>query len=325
MTGTKNLKVQTLRGIAIIAVVLIHTLPEKGNYQIFCRPFINFAVALFIFLSGYLTKIENNDWRRFYKRRIKRVLIPYIIWTIMYTLPHTDPKRLVSCLLTTNASHQLYYIFVYIQFVLLTPWIGKLAKSKYRWVGWFIAPMATILYKYIAIILNIAPPSYISTLWGISCLGWFTYYYLGLVLGNGIFHATAPKWTSLFILYVLSIILQIAEGYVWYYVFGINNCGTQIKLSSFITSTIFLTMSYLYISDDKIQFKSKVLQTLGDYSFGIYLSHILVIRLLRHFTSWYTTLPFFINSSIIIFTSLAIVYSGRLTCGKKISRWTGLE
>lgn len=49
----KNTKIQALRAIAIIAVVIIHT---WGS--IYIRPLVNFCVALFIFLSGYLTKIS---------------------------------------------------------------------------------------------------------------------------------------------------------------------------------------------------------------------------------------------------------------------------
>ena len=47
---------QVFRALVVIAVVMIHTTP-KGNCQVFCRPFVNFAVATFLFLSGYLTKL----------------------------------------------------------------------------------------------------------------------------------------------------------------------------------------------------------------------------------------------------------------------------
>ncbi len=57
----KNKEIQVLRAIAIIAVVLIHTAPTEGLYQVFIRPFINFSVPLFLFLSGYLTKSENDN------------------------------------------------------------------------------------------------------------------------------------------------------------------------------------------------------------------------------------------------------------------------
>ncbi|MBE6415576.1 MAG: acyltransferase [Akkermansiaceae bacterium] len=50
----KDANIQLLRALAIIAVVFIHTCPH-GMEQVIFRPFINFAVPLFLFLSGYLT------------------------------------------------------------------------------------------------------------------------------------------------------------------------------------------------------------------------------------------------------------------------------
>lgn len=47
-------RIQVIRGIAIIAVVLIHTCPY-GMIQVICRPMVNFCVATFSFLSGMLT------------------------------------------------------------------------------------------------------------------------------------------------------------------------------------------------------------------------------------------------------------------------------
>ena len=71
----KNSSIQILRALAIIAVVVIHSYPI-GIVGVFLRPFINFAVPMFIFLSGYLTKFEIGDYKTFAIKRIKRVLIP---------------------------------------------------------------------------------------------------------------------------------------------------------------------------------------------------------------------------------------------------------
>lgn len=145
----RNNKIQVLRGWAIIAVVLIHTCP-LGIYQVIFRPFINFAVATFFFLSGYLTKTENNDWGNFFKKRIYRVIIPYVIWTILYSVTSEwwNMSSIVWNLLTAKSAGMMYYILVYIQFVLLTPLFGKLAKSRYSWIGWFIAPVSVLIFKY---------------------------------------------------------------------------------------------------------------------------------------------------------------------------------
>ena len=63
--------IQILRGLAIIAVVLIHNAPV-GLLQVFVRPFLNFSVGLFLFLSGLLSNACN--WKPL--KRIKKVVIP---------------------------------------------------------------------------------------------------------------------------------------------------------------------------------------------------------------------------------------------------------
>ena len=50
----KDRYLQALRGLAISAVVLIHCLPQCAA-SVAIRPFLNFSVALFLFLSGVLT------------------------------------------------------------------------------------------------------------------------------------------------------------------------------------------------------------------------------------------------------------------------------
>lgn len=50
----KDRYLQALRGLAISAVVLIHCLPQCAA-SVAIRPFPNFSVALFLFLSGVLT------------------------------------------------------------------------------------------------------------------------------------------------------------------------------------------------------------------------------------------------------------------------------
>ena len=75
---SKNQKIQLLRGIAICAVVIIHSYPYN-LFGVYLRVFVNFAVSLFFFLSGYLTKLDNENWMQFWGKRIVRVTIPYLI------------------------------------------------------------------------------------------------------------------------------------------------------------------------------------------------------------------------------------------------------
>lgn len=303
---------------------MIHTTPGEA-WQVFCRPFINFSVATFLFLSGYLTKTENNNWIAFYRKRIFRVIIPYLIWTILYSLPAIKSngiESLIKNILTAKASVPLYYIFVYIQFVLLTPLLAKLAKSKYKLFGWLIAPTSILIFKYYSLFTGIDNNIFIEIFWSDSCLGWFTFYYLGLLLGNNLIKRNYSL-QSLIILYIISIFIQIIEGYVWF-LHGEVNCGTQLKLSSLLTSTLFLLCIHTILIKEEFNTKNKFLILLGDYSFGIYLCHMMIMKYSR-FIPFYNHMPYPINSVTITLISLTCCIIGYKILGKRISGWLGLR
>ena len=319
------------RGMAIIAVVMIHTTPA-GQWQIFCKPFINFAVAAFIFLSGYLTKTDNDNWLKFYTRRISRVLVPYIIWTVIYSIPDirsAGMSALVKNLLCANATTTLYYIFVYIQFALLTPLLGKLAKSPYRHLGWLIAPLSVILFKYIPVFGGIEQSKHIQLFWNDACLGWFTFYYLGLILGNRIIDRKFNIGNLAF-LYCASLLLQMAEGYLWYKT-DPAGCGSQLKLTAILSSSVFLLIIYCVLQrrapqgkPHNHQPKSRLLCFIGDYSFGIYLVHMLILKWLQTL-DFYNIIPYPINSIAVLALSVLFCCTCAAVFGKKTVRWLGLR
>lgn len=302
----KNQKIQLLRGLAIIAVVLIHTCPH-GIYLVIFRPFINFAVATFFFLSGYLTKTENDDWGKFYKKRIYRVVVPYVIWTILYTVTSEwwDVSTIVWNLVTAKSAGMMYYVLVYIQFVLLTPLLGKLGKSRYLWIGWLIAPVSVLIFKYYPLFFGGQLSPNLKLFFGNSCLGWFTFYYLGLLLGNSIIKVSYSR-AQLLKAYLIAIVLNMIEGYVWLKA-GDANCGTQLKLTSFLTSSIFIMMAYKYICSKRCLWENKWLIIIGNYSFGIYLSHMMFIKYLPS-VPLYANMPFVCNSAVILFLNMILLY-----------------
>ena len=289
----------------------------------FCKPIINFAVATFIFLSGYLTKTDNDNWLKFYVRRITRVLVPYIIWTVIYSIPDirsSGPWALVKNLVCANAATTLYYIFVYIQFVLLTPLLSKLAKSTYRHLGWLIAPLSVILFKYIPVFGNIQLGKHIQLFWNDACLGWFTFYYLGLILGNRIIDRQF-NIRNLAVLYCASLLLQMAEGYLWFTV-DPAGCGSQLKLSSILSSSIFMLIIYCVLNRGSNEPKRRLLYTIGDYSFGIYLVHMMILKAMEPLDFYYV-IPYPITSMIVLYVSLIFCYVCTAVMGKRVGQWLG--
>ncbi len=320
----KNWKIQLVRAIAIVCVVMIHT-SEDGLNQIYIRPILNMGVGLFLFLSGYLTSFDIKDKRAFYIKRIKKVLFPYIFWITVTALAKGEYKKLPLYYLTSNASAQFYYILVYIQLVLLTPIIIRLLCSKYKYIGWLITPVFSCLFIYLPIICGYEKSGIISEIYKDSCFGWFIYYYLGLALGN---ERIKPIGSNkvLIISYFISLLVQIGEGYIFFQ-FQPHNPGTQLKLSSYLSTSIIILLIYNYLNNNiELDLNNRIIKScilLGDCSFGIYLVHLLIIYGIKYFIPLYNKIPFCLNSVVIITISFICVAIGKKILGRRIKRIIG--
>ena len=303
-----------MRGLAVIAVVFIHNTPA-GLPQVFCRPFLNFCVGLFLFLSGMLSNAGN--WRPM--KRVIKVAIPYVIWTLIYVVLHNHndplqiPKTFIRQLITGQAAAMMYYVFVYCELTLLIPLIDKLARSKYRWLGFLISPIEILFMRTIPRLLGVGVNAYVEMIMGVSCIGWFIYFYLGYLLGNGLIgiRASTPKLITAL---VISVFLQIAEGYI-FYTAGVGNCGTQMKLSAVLTGCIFTVLVFRYTESENVP-EVKALFVLGECSFGIYFSHMAIMSLLNMIPHYSERVFYPANAIIALLASLCFVLAGKKIMGR---------
>ena len=323
MIKEKRNDIQFLRAIAIIAVICIHTCPI-GVAQVYIRPFINYAVALFVFLSGYLTKIENDNWLSFFRKRISRVLIPYCIWTVFYVITQsgtsiqsilTTPKHL----LLADAIVPLYYIPVYIGLVLITPLLSLLIKTKYRNAVWMISPFYKIIIFYLPLVFSFQYSSVITKLPALWFMDWLIYYFLGIILGN---HLCSSKFNIklMISLFVFSLILQSIEGHILYTKFNYMNCGTQSKLTCLASNIFFLLIIHTLLQAKRLNINSTLTEKIGDYSFGIYLCHVSFIN---HFP-YLSYFPFPINSLLVLLMSLAFCWICDHALNRRVCKWLGI-
>lgn len=317
MNKIKSYKIQLLRGLAIIAVILIHSTPG-GLMQVYVRPFLNFAVGLFLFLSGLLT--TNQNWHP--QKRLKKILIPYVLWTLIYVAltnyqsGYMLPVIYFKKLLTGQSAAIMYFIFVYAELTLMVPVIDKLAHSKYKFLGLLISPIEIIFMRTIPILSGYQFNDFFSTVMSISFLGWFTYYYLDYLLGNNLIGLKFPTIRLVFV-YMISIVLQIFEGLLYYNI-GVENCGTQLKITSLFSGILLILLSYKYISSNNSEQikENKILKLLGDYSFGIYFSHLAVMMILNKIPSYSTYIIYPLNALMTCIFCILCVFIGRTILGK---------
>ena len=315
ITSEKSYKIQICRGVAILAVVFVHNTP-LGLCQLFCRPFINFGVAVFLFLSGTLSSIER--WNP--KKRIKKVIIPYLIYSALYSVLQVGNNLSLfwgvyfKSLFLADSAPQMYYIFVYCQITLLIPFSEWLSRTRAKVLGLFLSPFYLFVTRYLFVVLRIPSNHIMDSIRAISCLAWFSYFYLGYILSNGTLKLSLSKRIIVSMI-PISIGLQLIEGYILLS-YGSQSYGTQYKLSTMLTNFLIVLVCYFFINSSSVK-RYYCFKVFGDYSFGIYFVHILPMIILERY-QWYNNYLKFPFNAIISFTfSLGFVVLIHRVLGNK--------
>lgn len=144
-------KSQILKGLAIIAVVMLHFMAylegvyTTSRFQLF---FISldqlgrFCVPLFVMLSGYgLTlkyKTTQPEWIPFIEKRVRKLLPLYVLWSVVFYFLLSIVPAWQSVgpsqpfwyqILTGNADYQLYFVVLIFQLYAIFPLFLRLVKK----------------------------------------------------------------------------------------------------------------------------------------------------------------------------------------------------
>ncbi|WP_196002084.1 acyltransferase [Clostridium sp. 1001271B_151109_B4] len=311
----KDKSIQCLRALSILAVVLIHSLPNADS-SIYVRQFINFCVAMFIFISGYLTDINIDDTKKFYKKRILRVIFPYLIWSAIFIVKSKDYNiiSIIWRILTGQGCNIYYYIIVYMQLIIVTPLFGKALKSKYSKIPYLLTPISLILIYIYIFIGNPIPFPYNV----LSFTVWSLFYYYGLQL-KYLNKNLEISLNKNLIMYIIWLILSIIEGILWNKHGNYSMAISQIKISSILCSLYFIKV--VMVIKNKI-ITNKAIIMLGDYSFGVYLTHMFFIDILKKFIPNYSVFFALIIVVIVLLLNCIFIYIGKLILKDK-SKYLG--
>ena len=270
---SKDRYLQAVRGVAIAAVVLIHCLPTS-DFTVAARPFLNWAVATFFFLSGYLTDEAKVARGGVISRRLKKTLPPYVVWSIAYALAsgHTDPFAVLKLVLSGGAAPHMYFLFVYAQMVVLTPLLFRTLK-RCPVLIYAVTPLSLIAYATVVVTGGDLPSI------GRIFPTWLLFYVVGLDrarwrgLVQGRFRLCVP-------VLVCCLCLQLVVAF-WWNDFGSYRMATaQGKISTMLTSLAVIAL-FMTAPDRMRSWASEsVFAKFGDVSFGVYLCHMMFLALI---------------------------------------------
>ncbi len=280
------------RGLAIIAVVAIHAIPWRCYWDfriLVYRQLLDFAVPAFIFISGYWSSKKPlqslEDYKTFLMRRLSRVLTPYLFWSFIF-LGHTAIKnddinvqKMVFKLLAGGASYHFYFIIMIAQFYMMTPILQYISRRRYGNELIFVLNIVYLSFLYNLRLHNHWLAEYPYYLVHTPFLGWTVFYQIGLWVGNNDNKILISKNERLFILPAILVSLLLAGIESINILSKYNNLDLAVcvlKYSSFLYS-ICIILGFILIRE-YFKYWPKFLTTIGNYSFGIYLIHTIILN-----------------------------------------------
>lgn len=314
--------IEYIRGISMMGVIGIHvgsqylSNPTANPHLIaLFEIFTRFSVPIFFFISafGLFYNLDIHapfDARHFYVRRIKTVLIPYLVWSVFYILHDSllygtglpSPFYFCGLLFFGSAKYQLYFLVILLWFYLLMPlWIALVRRLTLRGLG--VLLVLQVLFDYWSsfsvpfnlYVYGLPDDSLLKPLLMYRLNYWVLHYLFIFLLGGWLavhidaFHRFMQECrTAITVLFYLSM----ASLLGYYYALlaqgqtpldGINTAHQLCPAGIFYTLMASLFFFTIFTYQRYPSVLNPALHLLGKHSYFAYLVHPLFITYLARF------------------------------------------
>lgn len=331
--STRRLELDVMRVAAIAAVILLHVSEQCRNFvDIGTRGWLVFtafdsvvrwAVPLFVMISGslFLDPARPVPIKKLYGKYIKRILVAFAFWSLVYTLlaffytylaEDVSPLGFVHYFL--QGEFHLWYMWLIIGMYLMTPVLRRVAAD--RAVLKYLLVLMSLLGCLLPLFQQLPALEFTESITGdlnLQMLHGFTIYYL-----FGFFLSTT-KLTSAWrkAIYALGLFaLAVTFFGTWYLAVLTGEdfrsfLGMASPTTAAIAVAVFVFLQQRCAGWEPKPVLRRTILLFSELSFGIYLSHIVFVRWLQ-FSFGITTLSYPLLISVplnwvIVITGSAIV------------------
>ena len=186
-----------VKGVSILAVIAIHSFgmahlaPWEVWFTVIGRQFVNFAVPLFLAVSGWFHGLSASP--RSVAGRLRRLWPPYVLWTAVFVVLFrrhdlTHPVALLADFLGGRGIGGIgYFVIVLTQMILLMPFIARIGSVRGH-----VAVMALLTPVGLALTYGL------SGRWefpwsALPFIVWYPCYHLGYLMGRFPDAAPGPR------------------------------------------------------------------------------------------------------------------------------------
>lgn len=274
--------INRFRGLAIIFVVVSHCirLCDWQDHIFMEKMILNFFIegtTLFVFISGYLLEHLKSKFQliKFYKAKIKNVILPYILISIPAILLYVLKIKTEHEWILTNDFKSSTMLFQVFKFYLTGAHLGPLWYIPMACLLFLISPFLLKIidtrYKYIALIFFLFislyyPKPYLNTNAFIAFMHYIFMYFLGMLFSNKKerINRVLAENKSVILLSILCVVFFILMAF-------------KVPYSMFIQKKVLcvLILSVFLMYEEYQGFK--FLDNLAKVSFGVYFIHGYII------------------------------------------------
>ncbi len=290
------------RALATLGVVLIHTaspllyaynkIPESywwtsNIYDSAAR----MCVPLFFMISGFLLLQKDYSLKTFFSKRINKVFIPLLAWSVFFVLWNVyfersatlSPDSLFS-LLYKPAYYHLWFLYALIGVYLSVPLLRVIVKHAndtvlyYGVALWFMTASLMHMIEKFTVVQGGIDLRFMAGYSGFLLLGWL----LGKesVTKKRAVAACVLSFICFVITALITYVLTLNNGGILVdYFYGPTAPNVIILSGSVFILIRYAAENYRMVKDETVLL---VVRSISSASLGIYLIHVVFLYLLRH-------------------------------------------
>lgn len=322
-----------LRIVSIFAVIVLHAVGELWGLipmrskswvaLVLIDSLFRFAVPVFVMVSGIfmLSPEKNRGIKDLYSKNILRIITSFVFWSLIYLVYHQvsdyfddkasykfEFKEILNNFLAGD--YHLWFMYMIVGLYVATPIIRKLVDKKstmhYFLIIWFVFCLVINFIKLIPSVGNYAFTA--LSLFKISvAVEYSGYYVLGYYLHN--YEIKKPTRISI---YILAILGTIGMALVTIYTSFESDqnvtkyLGYLLPMTAIQSIAVFFFIQKVFKHLNPSKKMQKTIYTLSKISFGVYLSHLIIIKVIKEIFISHFSMPTYILFGLLIVLTLII-------------------